>query len=227
MRSNAITCAHVDEGDFETRYAAGQLAENEAEAFEEHYFACDRCWVLVQRAVEIRAAEGTEGKSAVVSTSLERKVAHGGATRSPVVPRTAAWRNPRASRWLALAAAATIIVVGTWRIDAWRRPGSETVAMRGPTDSLHIVTETRGTTLIASWARATEATSYRVRLYAASGAVLHRREVTDTSITLAAATLPTTAPGAFVYWDIQALSRTRQVVARSGLRAVRFPGLRR
>lgn len=227
MRSNAITCADVDDGDLESRYAAGELSEDEAEAVEEHFFACDRCWTLVQRAVEIRAVEGAAGKSAVESRSNEKGVAHRGTAPAPIARRAPAWRNPRNSRWLALAAAATIIVVGTWRIDAWRRVGSETVAMRGPTDSLHVVTETRGTTLIASWARAAEATSYRVRLYSASGTVLHRREVTDTSITLAAATLPKTAPGASVYWEIQAINRTRQVVARSGLHAVQFPRLGR
>ena len=208
MKSDGITCADTDEGELEARYAAGLLAHDEAEAFEEHYFACDRCWTMVQRTVEIRAVEGRAAPAPIARSAPVR-------------------RNARAPRWLALAAAAAIIIAGTWRIDAWRRPGAETIAMRGPVDSLHVVTQTRGMTLIASWARAAEASSYRVRLYSESGTVLHHREVTDTTITLAAASLPRIAPGTILYWEVQAITRTRQVVARSGLRAVRFPTLAR
>lgn len=203
MRSSKFTCADTDERDLEARYAAGQLSSDDAEAFEEHFFACDRCWSLVQRAVEIRAAQGR-------------------AARTVRPPRSPAWRSYRVSRWLTLAAAATI-VAGIWRAGALRDPGSETVAMRGPTDSLHVVTGTRGATLIASWARAIEASSYRVRLYSASGTLLHQRELTDTTIAVAASSLPKTSPGTDLYWEIQAINRSRQVVARSGLRAVRFP----
>lgn len=205
MRASEFTCTDTDEGDLEARYAAGQLSADDAEAFEEHFFACDRCWSLVQRAIEIRAAHG--------------RVA--GTVRAPRAP---TWRSNRVPRWLTLAAAATI-VVGIWRVDAWRRPGSETVAMRGPTDSLHVVTGTRGATLIASWARAIEASTYRVRLYSASGTLLHQRELSDTTIAVAASSLRKTSPDTQLYWEIQAINRSRQVVARSGLRAVRFPRL--
>lgn len=216
MKSNGITCADTDEGDLEARYAAGLLAHDEVEAFEEHFFGCDRCWTMVQRAVEIRAIE---------SRAIESGVAHRGAAQAEIARRAPARRNTGALRWLAVAAVATIIVAGTWSVDAWRRPVADTIAMRGPVDSLHVVTQTRGMTLIASWARAPEASSYRVRLYSESGTVLHHREMTDTIVTLTAASLPKIAPGTALYWEIQALNRTRQVVARSGLRAVRFPTL--
>jgi CHAT domain-containing protein len=39
-----------------SRYVTEQLPEAEAEAFEKHYFGCERCWNEVQRATEIRAA---------------------------------------------------------------------------------------------------------------------------------------------------------------------------
>jgi hypothetical protein len=51
-----VTCAIVDERNLEARYLAGQLSDAEAEAFEAHYFGCDRCWGLMQRALEVRAA---------------------------------------------------------------------------------------------------------------------------------------------------------------------------
>lgn len=202
MNSTKITCADTDERDLEARYAASQLTEDEAEAFEEHYFSCDRCWTLVQRAVEIRAVEHR--------------------TR-----RATSWRTIATSPWLAIAAAATIVVAGTLSVDDWRSRGSEAVTMRGSTDSLHVVTHTRGTMLVASWTRVVEASSYRARLYSASGTVLHQREVTDTTIAVSAASLPKTAPDTELYWEIQAINRTRQVVGRSGLRAIRFPKVRK
>jgi CHAT domain-containing protein len=39
-----------------SRYVGQKLNPEEAEAFEEHYFGCDRCWEEVQRATEVRAA---------------------------------------------------------------------------------------------------------------------------------------------------------------------------
>jgi len=216
MKSSGITCADTDEGHLEARYAAGALPDDEAEAFEAHFFACDRCWMLVQRAIEVRAVESRAAKGSVASAQTTAGIRPLGAPRR---------RDFGAARWLALAAGITLLAVGTWRVDAWRQPAPQTVAMRGPTDSLHVVTQTRGTTLIATWVRATEASSYRVRLYSASGTVLHQREVTDTTVSLAAASLPQTAPGAAMFWEIQAMNRMRQVIARSGLREVRFPRL--
>lgn len=204
MRAGGITCADTEERDLDARYASAQLAEAEAEGFEEHFFGCDHCWTRVQRAVEIRAVEGeAAGKT------------------TPI--RATARRNFSASHWMALAAAATLLIVGTLSVDAWRRPGTEPVAMRSATDSLNVVISIRGMTLVATWQPAAEATSYRARLYSADGKVLYQREIPDTTIAVAAPSLRQVSPGAMVYWEIQALNRTREVVARSGLRPVRFP----
>jgi hypothetical protein len=202
MKRKETTCADTDEGDLDARYAARELSDAEAESFEAHYFACERCWSMVQRAVEIRAV--------AVRTPAARV---GGTTSS-----TGPWRS------VALAAAAAIVlVVGTWRIEAWRRPDPAVLAMRSAEDSLHLLTQTRGSTLLASWARSAGASSYRARLYSTSGRVLHQREVTDTTIAVTRASLPDVAPGAALYWEIEALDRTRRVVMRSGLRQVHFP----
>lgn len=205
MRPGGITCADSEERDLDARYASGQLAEAEAEAFEEHFFGCDHCWTRVQRAVEIRAVEGEAARTATPIHASARS-------------------NFAPSRWMALAAAATLLIVGTLSTDAWRRPGMEPVAMRGATDSLNVVTSIRGTSLVAAWKPASEASSYRARLYSADGKVLYQRETADTTVAVAAASLRHTTPGAMLYWEIQALNRTRQVVARSGLRPLRFPG---
>jgi CHAT domain-containing protein len=56
-----LDCTRVEENDVVSRYVTRKLAPEEAEAFEEHYFGCDRCWSEVQRATELRAALGKSG----------------------------------------------------------------------------------------------------------------------------------------------------------------------
>lgn len=44
-----IGCGRVRDERLDRRYLAGEMADAEATAFEEHYLACDECWLLVQR----------------------------------------------------------------------------------------------------------------------------------------------------------------------------------
>jgi anti-sigma factor RsiW len=48
MDEQPMTCELVDQRELDRRYLTGQLNDNEASAFEAHYFACDRCWALVK-----------------------------------------------------------------------------------------------------------------------------------------------------------------------------------
>lgn len=52
----AIDCEYVQDHDLVKSYLGGGLSEKEAEAFEAHYFACDRCWEEVNTANQIRAS---------------------------------------------------------------------------------------------------------------------------------------------------------------------------
>ena len=54
--SKTFDCAFVEEQDVVSRYVGRKLSPEEAEAFEEHYFSCERCWAEVQAATELRAA---------------------------------------------------------------------------------------------------------------------------------------------------------------------------
>src|SRR3954469_2124603 len=90
--SNAV-CPYGQEPDIEARYLTGQLSETDAEAFEAHYFSCDRCFALVERGAELRAA-----------------------IQSSDVARAATRRGRRSWRpWLA-AAASVVIAVAVWRV---------------------------------------------------------------------------------------------------------------
>ena len=56
--AKVVDCPGTGERDVAVLYLAGKLPEDEAEAFEAHYFECERCWEEVQRGSELRAALG-------------------------------------------------------------------------------------------------------------------------------------------------------------------------
>jgi CHAT domain-containing protein/TolA-binding protein len=88
----AIDCGYVQDHDLVKSYLGGGFSEEEAEAFEAHYFACDRCWEEVNTANQIRAA----------TTSANSRRDTGVRVRYP----------PRVARpqWRALALAAAVAV---------------------------------------------------------------------------------------------------------------------
>ena len=220
MTSRDLTCGDVDVGDLDVRYLAGTLSETEAEAFEAHYFACERCWTAVSRGLEVRAAmdaertagDGTAGRIALAPPPV---VDH----RTPV---PAAHGRARRPRWSALAAAAALLVaVAIWRADDAGAPTAGT--LRGPADSLRVVAVVRGGGVHASWAGARDATHYRARLLSGDARLLLERETADTAVAAPLESLARTAADSIVYWDVQGLDRLRRVTARSGLVPVRLP----
>ena len=54
--SVGAACPIALDGEAVAAYAAGRLGESEAEAFEQHYFACEDCWALVRTAGAARAS---------------------------------------------------------------------------------------------------------------------------------------------------------------------------
>jgi CHAT domain-containing protein/tetratricopeptide (TPR) repeat protein len=65
--SKILDCNSVEEQDLVSQYVGQKLSPEEAEAFEEHYFGCDRCWAEVQAATEVRAALAPEVTAAKVT----------------------------------------------------------------------------------------------------------------------------------------------------------------
>ncbi|MGH7658286.1 MAG: zf-HC2 domain-containing protein, partial [Gemmatimonadales bacterium] len=88
MDERPMTCELVDQNELDRRYLEGRLSEEEAAAFEAHYFGCDRCWELVKGGAAVRAALDHD-------------------TRVPA-PRERAWWKP-----LAIAAGLAIVAFGT------------------------------------------------------------------------------------------------------------------
>lgn len=199
MPEQPLNCPYGPDSDIDARYLAGTLSPEESEAFEEHYFGCDRCFAAVQRGNEIRAA-----MSAAADTGV-----------TPI-----AGRRRRFSSWqpALLAAGLVIIAVGIRQVSG-RRPATATTedpspvdASRGAPSQLTLKSHATSTALAAAWSPLTTARSYRVRLLATDGSLLFERETTDTVVMLSRDLVRDETP---VYWEVLALDALRGVVASS------------
>jgi CHAT domain-containing protein/tetratricopeptide (TPR) repeat protein len=95
--SNTLDCTSIEEKDLVSRYVGRKLSPEEGEAFEEHYFGCDRCWEEVQAATEVRAALTAKEPTDAAALEVQAR-----AIRRP-------WRN---LAFLAAAAAVAIVAFG-------------------------------------------------------------------------------------------------------------------
>ena len=204
-----LTCESVEERNLVALYAAEKLNEESAEAFEQHYFDCDRCWNEVRRAAEIRASHATS--PAERSSTL--KTADGKVIRGP-------WMRWRV---LAVAAAAAFVAVGAWQI--LRRPPSpfEPVLRGGSTTSLSMrIEKTPGGGLRIAWTPEPTAGSYSVEVIRADGVSMFKREVSGTSLAIDAVSLPR-SPGQALYVRIEARDAMGQSLAKSPLQPLPAP----
>ena len=106
-----MNCEAVQTGNVAERYVLGGLSEPERNAFEEHYFECDRCLD------EVRMLQSLQG----IAAERSRKV---------VV-------MPRRRNWAVWGAVAAMVVVGLGIAAMWRsgRPAAQPIARvpeRGP-----------------------------------------------------------------------------------------------
>lgn len=197
MMAEPLTCELVDQHELDRRYVAGRLGDAEAAAFEQHYFGCDRCWALVKGGTAVRAA---------------------------VAPPTAAavdrgrWWKP-----LAIAAGLGVLAIGTWQVLG---PAGPTAGdpIRGPGDSLAVLTERSGEAWRLVWPAAPDAASYRVRVFAEGGRLLLAREVADTSVGLPADSLDRASGGTPLYLEVEAFDLLQRPVVRSPLIPLRSRG---
>lgn len=72
-----LDCRSVEERDLVSLYVMNKLSEADAEAFEKHYFGCERCWDEVQRATEVRAALAGSGAPSKAKHQTNAKLLHG------------------------------------------------------------------------------------------------------------------------------------------------------
>lgn len=198
MTEQPLTCERVDQGNLDRRYLGGQLPEVEASAFEAHFLGCDRCWNLVKGGVGVRAALRTGGALSA------------GGRRT--------WWKP-----LAVAAGIGLVALGTWQTVVLRDPAPRD-AVRGIADSLAVQSGATASGWHAAWPADSTVTQYRVRLFAADGRLLLTRELTDTSLEIAATSVPPADRHAPLFLDVQGFDFMRRPVTRSPLHPLRVPG---
>jgi hypothetical protein len=216
MEPTHVTCTRVEEEDLDARYLAGTLSEEEAEAFEEHYFGCDRCWTAVQTGLDVRAASTATTVAPPVQTPA-LTVERGTGRPARGIPRR---------QWVPLAIAASIAVLG---VGLWERDGGPGVSpvgdgLRGPADSIRAVASVRRRILTLSWAVTPNADRYRVRLQRSDATVVLERIASDTVLAVPRDSLRAVADGERVYWEVQALDALRRTIARSRLVPTVVPG---
>ncbi len=200
-----MNCEYVDEKDLVSGYLAGRLDPAEAEAFEAHYFECERCWAEVTRAIELRAAfTGAAAEGAPAQTRRRRP--------------TTWWR------WSApLAAAAAVMLIAVWQFGP--EPGAlpEADVLRGLTAEIEVSVASEAEALTAAWTPVDQATTYQVRLHAADGTLLLEREAADTTVRVSRQELPPGTSGE-LFWSVEALDALRQIVGRSSIVSALPPG---
>lgn len=98
-----MNCKEVQNGEVVERYLANQLPDAEKEAFEQHYFACDRCFAeleaarSVQQALESRAPAIRDAQQAGRSRSTYSWVALLAVAASLIIAIGIVWRTTQAS----------------------------------------------------------------------------------------------------------------------------------
>ena len=190
--STFAVCPYEGELDIRSLYLAGKLPEKDAEAFEAHYFICDRCAEAVETGAKLRMA-------------LEN------------VPVHAAPAAARAARtWLPLAAAAAIALVaaGIWIA---RRPAElpdRTVLRGGLTRDFAVRVETRpnGTTE-ASWLPPPGATAYVVRVVRPDGLEIWKTETREPRAAIPLSALTSAGPVEKLLVEVEALDARGRVIS--------------
>jgi hypothetical protein len=190
---NAASCPYEGDNDIRSLYLAGSLPDKDAAAFEEHYFACERCAEAVETGSNLRSVFGNVPVRSVTPPAR--------------VTRT----------WLPLAAAAAVAFLGlaVWQL-ARRGPveGSTSVHRSAEAGELRVQVEwgAEGSLQLA-WTPHPAAARYVVRILARDGASVWSGESQEARLAVAASALP--APTGPLEVQVEAIDTMERVVATS------------
>ena len=185
-----IDCPKPGERDLAVLYLAGKLPEDEAQAFEAHYFGCEDCREDVQRGSELRAAFG----------------------KPAVVPAARSARPRRA--WLPLAAAAVIafVALGVWQLTRRTPVESTTPVVRGVGEVLDLEVESgRQRGIDVRWPPHPNAATYEIEVLGSNGASVWKTETPEPRIRIAPGVL--SSPGQTYEIRVEALDSLGQAIA--------------
>ena len=161
-------CTYTD-SDTPSRYVAETLPVAEAEAFEEHYFSCTRCWQEVQAG------------SAARGLLLERRDRSVDPSLSPPTALAQDWGR---KRWISLAAAAVIGVIALLAIRDRAVRDMPDVLRGDPERTIAVVAEREAAQLRIRWRAVARASRYEVAVRSAEGEVLQQKSSAATTIVL-------------------------------------------
>ena len=194
-----MDCTRADEGDQVALYLAGKLLESDAEAFELHYFGCDRCASALREGGEIR---GALGKPVLVPAAHP-------------VDRPASGRDV----WTLLAAAAAVAMFfyGIRHLTERQDLVQDSVVLRSESaDSLRLnVSAGPSGQVVLEWPSHPDADSYRIEIVRSDGLPVLESETADRRILLAVGDLPPRPAGVSLLARVEAMNALRQVVAKS------------
>jgi hypothetical protein len=191
-----MSCPHEDRERLAADYLARRLSAEQAEAFEEHYFACDPCFEQVELAAGLHAA-------------LVRRPG-----------RTAARTAPRVWAWAA-AAMLAVTATGVWLLRLPDAGPDREVSLRGEEGSLALSGSRDGAGFLLRWAAVEGAEGYEARVFDVEGVLLWQRRTQATNATVAPADLPAGAAAGPLQARVAALDGLGRPLARSPI--VRLP----
>lgn len=192
--ARVIDCPSGGERDLAVLYLAGKLPEEEALAFEKHFFGCEDCWQDVQRGSELRAALG----------------------KPAVAPTVRAIRPARTLLPLAAAAVIAFAAFGVWQLTRRTSVEPTTPVLRGVSEVFNLEVESgRQGGIDVSWPPHPNAATYEIEVSASNGASVWRTEIREPRVNIGPAVLPAPSTGEAYWIQVEALDAMGQVVAMS------------
>jgi hypothetical protein len=192
-----LDCARPEQQDLVARYVGGRLGEAEAQAFEAHYFGCERCWAEVQAAAEIREAKGFE-------VFAEHAAAR---------PRA----GPEIWTLLAAAAALAVMVLGLNQLAEMSEVSRPAAVLRSTHEEPLSLRARPGAAgrVVLEWTPHPDAQAYAVEIFASDGTTVWEKETSETAVTVDAEVLSQNRPGISFVATVEALDMSRQSVGQS------------
>lgn len=202
-------CPYGDESLVVADYLAGRLSAAQAEAFEAHSFACERCFGELRRATELRAA-------------VQDRLSTDAHDHLPTA-------RTRSVSWPPLAVAASfVLAIGVWYaipvindaevpLEPVYRDGEDNTASG---KGLRLLVEHSDNIVSLKWPEVQGADQYQVRVFTESGDPVFEQQTRATSIEISAASWEdTNVPDKF-YGQVIALDELRQVIVQSGFEPI-------
>ena len=208
MNVKEIDCAYVEQHDLAALYLAGALPQSEAEAFEAHYFGCERCFGEVRSGGEIRFALG---HPAIARASEKAK--------SPLIWSGDVWSL------VAAAAAVAVIVLGIRQLAERPEIIPESHVVRGErVESLDLTVKPGPSgQVILEWSARPDILNYRLEVFRSDGLAVLKREVSGRRVELDIGATTPRPPGIDFLVKVEGLDAANQVVAESELKPLPAP----